>query len=87
MSVVIGARHRSLARNSSTAVRISRRTLAGATKHRTLAAMARLTMDLARSWRVCSMNWNASLHGLAIKVSDDGPVDAYEPGQLVFHSG
>jgi hypothetical protein len=33
------------------------------------------------------MNWNASVHGLAIKVSDDGPVDAYERGQLVFHSG
>jgi hypothetical protein len=31
--------------------------------------------------------WNASVHGLAIKVSDDGPVDAYEYGQLVFHSG
>lgn len=31
--------------------------------------------------------WNASIYGLAIKVSDDGPVDAYEAGQLVFHSG
>ena len=31
--------------------------------------------------------WNASVYGLAIKVSDDGPVDAYEYGQLVFHSG
>lgn len=31
--------------------------------------------------------WNASVRGLAIKVSDDGPVDAYEHGQLVFHSG
>jgi hypothetical protein len=31
--------------------------------------------------------WNASVRGLAIKVSDDGPVDAYEYGNLVFHSG
>lgn len=31
--------------------------------------------------------WNASVHGLAIKVSDDGPVDAYEYGRPVFHSG
>jgi hypothetical protein len=31
--------------------------------------------------------WNASICGLAIKVSDDGPVDVYEHGQHVFHSG
>lgn len=31
--------------------------------------------------------WNASVHGLAIKVSDDGPVDAYERGKHVFHAG
>jgi hypothetical protein len=31
--------------------------------------------------------WNASIHGLAIKVSDDGPVEAYEYGKPVFHSG
>lgn len=31
--------------------------------------------------------WNASVHGLAIKVSDDGPVDVYERGQHVFHYG
>jgi hypothetical protein len=31
--------------------------------------------------------WNASIYGLAIKVSDDGPVDAYEYGRRVFQSG
>lgn len=31
--------------------------------------------------------WNASIHGLAIKVSDDGPVDVYEAGSLIFHAG
>lgn len=30
--------------------------------------------------------WNASIHGLAIKVSDDGPIDVYERGHLVFHA-
>jgi len=31
--------------------------------------------------------WNASIYGLAIKVSEDGPVDVYEGGKHVFHSG
>ncbi|MGW9269345.1 hypothetical protein [Microbacterium sp. NPDC055599] len=31
--------------------------------------------------------WNGSVAGLAIKVSDDGPVDAFERGRLVFHAG
>jgi hypothetical protein len=31
--------------------------------------------------------WNASVHGLAIKVSDDGPVDVYEAGRHIFQSG
>jgi hypothetical protein len=30
--------------------------------------------------------WNASVSGIAIKISDDGPIDVYEAGQLVFHS-
>lgn len=30
--------------------------------------------------------WNASLHGLAIKISDDGPVEVYEKGILVFRT-
>ena len=30
--------------------------------------------------------WNASIQGLAIKVSDDGPIDVYERGHQVFHS-
>lgn len=30
--------------------------------------------------------WNASIHGIAIKVSDDGPIDVYERGHLVFHA-
>ena len=30
--------------------------------------------------------WNASIYGIAIKVSDDGPVDVYEEGVLVFHA-
>lgn len=31
--------------------------------------------------------WNASVHGLAIKVSEDGPVDVYEGGRHIFQSG
>lgn len=30
--------------------------------------------------------WNASISGLAVKISDDGPVDVFESGQLVFHA-
>lgn len=48
-----------------------------------LAGLERQTFPGART----TAAWNASVHGLAIKVSEDGPITVFELGQRVFEIG